>query len=483
LHSTLAGIDTEYGFTIEGRTVHDQAEDSIQFVKSLPDSAFLAWNYQQESPRLDMRGFQVERLAVDPADAEFDANRARPAAAHERADRVLSNGGRFYNDHGHPEYATPECWTLADLIEQEQAGDKVVLRAAAALSQILSRKVDVYKNNTDFHGASWGTHENYLVSRSIPFADLANCIIPMLIARQVLTGSGKVGSESGGPVRYQLSQRADFFVEPMNIETLYRRPVFNTRDEPHAPAQTWRRLHVITGDSNMNPACTRRKVALVKIALLLADRGAAPKWPIPDPVASFKMVSRDSTGEGRIDLEGRNWTTPRQVLESYLDAAAQVPDLDPELQQAITECNSLLEARFSSFDDFWPSVDWASKYWLLDHYAERVGGWKNQTAMQSLDLQYHLLDEEDGLYFGLLQAGVLKTPQFGSTSPTAPPAGSRAVIRSAALTHLSTELEAVSWGKLRFKNGGELDLPPDRWYEGAPQSVESVEELRNFYQL
>lgn len=472
--STLAGIDTEYGFTIEGRDVKTQADDSMAFVRNSPDEGFLGWDYQSENPRRDMRGFQVSHLAFDAQDAEFDRGRARPPAAEERSDRALPTGARFYNDHGHPEYATPEAWSLADLVAHEQLGDQVTLAAAFALSQKLERQVRVYKNNTDFHGASWGTHESFLTPRKHDFNDLARAIIPMLIARQVLTGAGKVGSESKGPVKFQISQRADFFAEPMNVETLSRRPVFNTRDEPHADHQSWRRLHVIAGDSNMHPACTARKIGLVKLALILLDQDRVPRWDIPDPVTSFQLVSRDVNGEGRIELEARSWTTPRQVLESYCDAADQAEIADPEIHQIIAETRTLLENRHKNFDQFWPHVDWAAKLWLLNQFAESEGNW-DQNSMQALDMQYHLLDQKEGLYYGLEQSGYLQNSKVDL--PNTPPQGSRAIVRAIAVKNFRNQIETLSWGRIRLKSGETITLDPSAWYENDLLDVESIEEL------
>jgi Pup amidohydrolase len=476
--SILAGIDTEYGFTVEGRSVNSQAEDSMAFVRSSPDEGFLHWDYRSENPRQDMRGFQVDHLSPDLVDAQYDQGRARPPAAEERSDRVLPNGARFYNDHGHPEYATPECWSLADIVDHEQFGDQVILRAAQNFSNQIEREVKVYKNNTDFHGSSWGTHESYLVPRHHDFSKLAQAVIPILIARQVVSGAGKVGSESKGPVKYQLSQRADFFVEAMNIETLSRRPVFNTRDEPHANANLWRRLHVISGDSNMHPGCTARKIGLIKLALVLLEQDHVPKWQIPDPVASFQLVSRDSTGEGRVELEDRNWTTPRQVLESYCDAADHAEISDPEIHQVIAECRQLLEDRHSNHDNFWPKVDWAAKLWLLNQFAESGEGW-DQTTMQSLDLQYHLLDPQEGLYFGLQAANYLHLPSITQLTPQTPPSGSRAIIRATLLQRFRPQIEALSWSTVQLKTGEQFTLDPSAWYENDLFNVESIEELRN----
>lgn len=470
---TLSGIDTEYGFTVEGHGVQSQADDSIALVRALPDGGVPFWDYRDENPRRDMRGFQVDRLAVDQADAQYDVGRARPGGAEERSDRVLAAGSRFYNDHGHPEYATPECWTLQDLINHEQWGDQVALRAAGAYAASIGSKVKLYKNNTDFHGASWGTHESYLVPREIPFNSLAKALIPVLIARQVVSGAGKVGSESRGPVRFQISQRADFFVEAMNVETLSRRPVFNTRDEPHAEFSQWRRVHVICGDSNMHPGCTRRKVGLVKLALQLLIQDAVPNWEIPDPVQGFQLVSRDATGEGRVDLEGRSWTTPRNILESYCLAAQAAGLDDREVANVADETLTLLEARHSDPDSFWPHVDWAAKLWLLEQFAAD-SGWE-ESQMQALDLQYHLLDKGEGLYFGLLESGCLQVPEVPSPPPL--PAGSRARIRAAAVQKLPDQVESLSWGRIRFKSGEEVLLDPSRWYTASPEDVESVGDL------
>ncbi len=461
---------------MEGRGVTDQRDDSVALVNSFPGVAFQGWDYSREHPRRDMRGFEVETLTHDPVDAQFDLNRSPSGyAADERADHVLSNGARFYNDHGHPEYATPECWTLRELVAHDRFGEDIVVLAAASFAEHTGRTVRIYKNNSDFKGASFGTHESFLFPRDIPFARLVEGLMPILVARSVLTGAGKVGSESKGPVKFQLSQRADFLVEPMNVETLARRPVFNTRDEPHGGRDRWRRVHVICGDSNMHPGCTIRKVGLVQIALELIRQDRVPVWRIPDPVRSFQLVSRDAMGEGRIELEGASWTTPRQVLESYAEAYLALPDPAKELRAVAEESIALLAARESNFDAFWPSVDWAAKRWLLDQFAESEGRW-DQTTMQSLDLAYHLLDDEDGLYRGLGATGVLNLPDL-DIDANKPPRASRAQIRGLAVERFREEIETMAWGVIKFRNWDPVGLPPDRRYDDPRQSVESVEQL------
>lgn len=477
----LTGIETEYGFTVEGRSVKDQINDSMAFVRGYPGECLLGWDYRQESPRADLRGFQVEQLAYDPVDAEFDEGRARPPASVERSDRVLPNGARFYNDHGHPEYATPEAFTAHQAALHDLAGQEVVLAAGRALEQETGERVRVYKNNTDFHGSSYGTHESYLVPRKHGFEALYEAVTPLLIARQVLTAAGKVGAETGGPVRFQMSQRADFFSEAFNLETLFRRPVFNTRDEAHAEPSEWIRLHVICGDANMMPGCTRRKAGLVRLALRLLDIGEVPAWRIPDPVKSFKLVSRDIVGEGRIELEDSSWTTPRQVIESYLDAAEAHLD-DAESLQMIIECRTLLENRFGEPDEFRRHVDWAAKHWLIDQFRDAEGKNWSDSSLQSLDLAYSLLDQEEGLYSALVDAGeVAWHPALEEVLPLLEDAvePTRAKVRGMLVQKFPKAVKAMSWGRVTLDlESGEktIDLRPDREYSDSVFDVDTIEE-------
>lgn len=478
----LAGIETEYGFTIEGRGAADQIDDAIDFVTGHTGPCFVGWDYRHESPRADLRGFSVQHLATDPEDAQFDREDHR--APHEvRSDRVLPNGARFYNDHGHPEYATPETWSLAELGLHDQAGERIVARAGNRLQDDLRRRVKVYKNNSDFHGASYGTHESYLVPRSVGFDQLFAALVPLLVARQVLTGAGKVGAERGDPCDFQMSQRADFFSEPANVETLYRRPVFNTRDEPHAERRDWIRLHVISGDANMMPSCTRRKMGLVKLALHLLEHDRAPKWELADPVRSFAAISRHPFDEGRIELKGASWTTPRHILESFLCSAEEL--VDGEMAELVRECLALLDQRFEYPELFRRHVDWAAKHWLLDQFREAEDARWRDPVMQSLDLAYHDLDPEEGLYYGLVAAGECDAPDSETEvakretqvfEPT------RAMARSVAVSRLGRSLVTASWSGVVLKEGDkthDVRFDPGRSY---PESLTSVESVGDFIQ-
>ncbi len=484
----LAGLDTEYGFSVEGRGAEDQIDDAKALVRSFPGECFPFWDDRSETPRNDLRGFRLDRLSIDPDDARFDEGRSHGPVSEVRSDRVLTNGARFYNDHGHPEYATPETWSLSELAAHDRAGDLAVASAAMAYSQSLGSEVRVYKNNTDFHGASYGTHESYLVPRSIPVENLINGLMPMLVARQVLCGAGKVGSEQGAKCDFQISQRADFFSEPVNAETLYRRPVFNTRDEPHADPAKWIRLHVICGESNMVSTATKLKFALTKAALHLVETGDQPMWRLSDPVRSFKAVSRDPDGEGRIDLEGRSWTTPRQVVESYLQpflacSAGATDDYSMELRSALTTAMELLDARHKDPARFARSVDWAAKRAILTQFVEAEGLKWRDSALQSLDLEYHRIDDGEGLFHAMLEMGEVDpdpSPDAVNARTTGVHEDTRARARAIAVTKFRDSLVTVSWGTITFRTSeGEtvVQLPPDRAYPDTLGQCETVEDF------
>ena len=468
----LCGLDTEYGLLVGGRGAEDQIEDATAFVRASPDGRFVGWDYRPEAPRSDLRGFKLDALAFDPVDAQFDVGKSHGAPHEIRSDRILANGARLYNDHGHPEYATPECRSVWELALQDRAGEAFMLRAAAALSERTGLEVRVYKNNTDFHGASYGTHESYLVPRALGFQRLFDACVPMLVARQILVGAGKVGSESGPWVDYQLSQRADFFVEPANAETLYRRPVFNTRDEPHAENAKWIRLHVIAGDANMIPAATARKAGLLKLALALAEE--PPLFKLADPVRAFMDVSRDAAKRKfEIKLAGGSWTTADEILEGYFAAAEAKLDLDDEMRWTIMEGRTLLRNLRADFDHFRGLVDWAAKL----HILEQADLSFKDPALRAYDLEYSNPDPDEGLYAALEQMGEVEPNiDLGDRmervyEPT------RARARSVAVRKFADHLQSASWRTLVFKDGTEIDLKPDVDY---PETLEAIDDVETF---
>jgi len=491
LSPILCGIETEYGFSIEGRGAEDQIDDAIQFVRSYAQPHFSGWNYAYESPRADLRGFKLDTLATDPVDAEFDAGKNHGQVHDIRSDKVLPNGARFYNDHGHPEYATPECWQLAELALHDKAGEIVLRRAAFELETQIEKPVTVYKNNTDFHGASYGTHENYLVPRNFGFQQIYDAVLPVLIARQVLTGAGKVGSEKGPGAIYQISARSDFFVEAANAETLFRRPIFNTRDECHADPQKWIRLHVISGDANMIPSCTSRKVGLVKLALHLLMLGRCPKWKIENPVQAFQDISRDESNKYRINLSSQNWTNAYELLESYFAEFDQCDDLHDspaggELCQLVSESRTLLKDLSGGSPNAAKHIDWLAKRKMLETYMEDSGTDWNDPSLQAFDLEYHNIDPDAGLHFALAQMGEIENypPQDQCLDRLIQPhERNRAWARSIALSKFPDKIENVCWRTISIRNSQEevvqIELAPDREY---PLQLEDASNVENYIQ-
>src|SRR5207244_2272603 len=220
----------------------------------------MKWDYGLEDPQRDARGFRAAELLQDADEsAYYEIDKNRTLSFEEiKSDLVLSNGARFYNDHAHPEYSTPECTTLREIVAQDKAGERILAECARRRNKQLlpHRQARLYKNNTDFVGHSYGCHDNFIMRRDVPWERIVQDVVPFLVTRQIFAGAGKMGIEgegtAGQPGVFQISQRADFFSVLVSIDTMNRRPIVNTRDEPHADANRYRRFHVIIGDSNMS---------------------------------------------------------------------------------------------------------------------------------------------------------------------------------------------------------------------------------------
>jgi proteasome accessory factor A len=308
----------------------------------------------------------------------------------------------------------------------------------------------------------------------------------MLVARQILTGAGKVGSETGAAAIYQVSQRADFFSEAANAETLYRRPVFNTRDEPHARPQEWIRLHVISGDANMIPSCTARKAGLVKLAVGLALIGEAPGWKLDNPVRAFQSVSRDETYEFRVQLQGRSWTTAYEILESYFAAAERLLDLDAEDEGLIAECRALLPEVLANSPAARRSIDWMAKRAMLESFMESEGTDWRDPSLRAFDLEYHNVDPEEGLYHAMAQMeSVEAETEEGELHRRLDDnfEGTRAFARGLAVKRFGDSLTAACWRTITLTREGvteEIELPPNATY---PAQLRDVEDVGTFIEI
>lgn len=466
----LLGLETEYGIIREDLENSDPVEESMKLLKSCAQkSVFGKWTYSQENSHQDMRGFRVNSLAQDEEEDAFCAeDRKRPYSYLEmKCDRVLANGARFYNDHTHPEYSTPECNSLFSLVAHDVAGERIVAESTKLRNQELGEKVvQVFKNNTDYSGHSYGTHDNYLFPRSTPFDLLVKGLLPFLVTRQLYAGAGKVGSENPKTADYkglQLAQRSDFIEKVLSIETMTQRPIINTRDEPHASRNQYRRLHLIMGDANMSAYATALKVGSTMLVLdLIASGAALPDIELKSPVEDVLQISQEQNRNATLQRVSGGSITALEIQESYLDTVAQnFSGKDKQSTWIIQEWKRTLDELKHHPEKLSDRIDWAIKEKLFTEFMEAENmGW-DDPLLQSLDLEYHNLDPDRGLYRGLEQEkevySLLNEKEI-SRAIEFPPEGTRAKIRGEAVRRESEKIKSIHWTGIEFENGDVLDL-------------------------
>ena len=461
----LFGIETEYGITREDLDVVDPVEESMELVRAHLTGDFeRRWDYRGEDPHEDARGFRVSGLQQDKEEDDFakiDAH--RPFSFHEmKSDLVLPNGARFYNDHTHPEYSTPECRTLKDLLAHDRAGERIVQRAADRRNQRLGgAHVQLYKNNTDFHGHSYGCHDNYLVSRSLPFSQLVSGLLPFLVSRQLLAGTGKVGmeaQESGFvPGAYQLSQRADFMEAELGVDTMHNRPILNTRDEPHADRTKYRRLHLILGDANMCEYATALKVGTTRLVLDLLQRGVMPNLELDQPVAAIKQLSRDPELKTTVRLKDGRTMSGLAIQEAYWNAASRsCSGADPDADWVLREWQDTLRLLSQDRAQLVGKLDWVTKQWLLETFVrEECLAW-DDPWLTSLDLEYHNMSSDRGLFLGLEAEGKtwrMTTERDITQALSAGPSDTRGGLRGLCVRRFPEQITTMQWERIQFSGG------------------------------
>ncbi len=460
----LFGIETEYGIVVEGLGANDWINESIALVRSHSGPVTGGWNYRGEDPRRDMRGFTVHQLSTNPDDAQFDAPGASSMSREEeRSDRVLANGARFYNDHGHPEYATPECRSVRDLVAHDKAGERIVFDAALRRAQQRGLSVTLYKNNTDFHGASYGTHECYLMARSVPTDVLIQSLLPFFASRPIFAGSGKSGVETDFPPGardlFQLSQRADFVSVEASVDTLHNRPLVNTRDEPHAAARLYRRLHVICGDANMSEYAMALKIGTTSLVLKLLEEGLTAPIKLVNAVQATKLISRDVTLRQTVERQGAPALNAIEIQRLYLaEAKKRLAGLDADADWTLAEWEWVLDTLEKDPLSLFEHLDWVAKYNLLNAFREEEGLRWTDPHVQSLDLAYHNVDPEQGLYYGLAQAGAMRrlvTDGRAEAAMSCPPADTRAFIRGLFVERFGSSVRSIGWNGIAFRHNGE----------------------------
>ncbi|MGH8860933.1 MAG: depupylase/deamidase Dop, partial [Jatrophihabitantaceae bacterium] len=325
----VMGTEVEYGVSLPGQPSANAMLLSAQIVNAyasaLPAGRArrASWDFEEESPLRDARGFDLGgsgTVAQEFIDAEEDTGMANV---------ILPNGARLYVDHAHPEYSSPEVTNPLDVVRWDKAGELVMLDAVrrVATQPGVSAPINLYKNNTDNKGASYGSHENYLCSRDTPFASLVRHLVPFFVTRQVVTGAGRVGiGQDGRTAGFQISQRADFFEVEVGLETTLKRPIVNTRDEPHCNAQKYRRLHVIVGDANRSEVATFLKLGTSALVLAMVEddwfaRAGDRDFTLQTPVAALRQVSADLSLRRPLALADGRSMTALDLQWEHLDLA------------------------------------------------------------------------------------------------------------------------------------------------------------------
>ena len=452
----VMGIETEYGITVPNAADFNPVLASSLLINSYAAQALrrVRWDYEEESPLRDARGFEPVREAPVPTEEDLGL-----------ANVILTNGARYYVDHAHPEFSTPECTNPRQLVVYDKAGERILESSIERASSMMtgSGRVIVYKNNTDGKGASYGTHENYLVDRAVPFVRIAKDIMPFFVSRQVFTGAGLLSAgERGRDVPFQVSQRADFFEAEVGLETTLKRPIVNTRDEPHADPEKYRRLHVIVGDANMSEVATFLKTGTTAIVLrMIEDDAILEDFSLENPVQSLRAISHDPSCTLTVRLKDGRSVRAVDIQWGYFEMAEKYfarHDVDPWSRDVMSRWESVLEAVESDPMTLDRQVDWVAKLSLLSSYREKHALDWNDPKLHMLDLQYHDVRRDKGLAYLLERQGRLErlvTDAEIDRAVDIPPLDTRAYFRGRCLAQFAKQIAAASWDSVIFDVGGD----------------------------
>src|SRR4249920_1927857 len=475
----VMGIETEYVVSAPGDPTANAMLLSSQVVNAYAApqgtrAGRARWDYEDEAPLRDARGWELSRDLADGSqltDVPDDPGLANV---------ILSNGARLYVDHAHPEYSSPEVTTPRDAVLWDKAGERVMLEAVRRIARTPGlAPVNLYKNNTDNKGASYGTHENYLMRRETPFAAIVRHLTPFFVSRQVVVGAGRVGlGQDGREHGFQISQRADYFEVEVGLETTLKRPIINTRDEPHADPEKYRRLHVIIGDANLSEVSTYLKVGTTALVLaMIEDKFLGTDLSIEAPVAELRAISHDPTCRRLGTLKDGRKMTAVQLQAEYLELARKYTedkygdDVDDITADVLDRWESVLNRLAEDPMQLSRELDWVAKLELLEGYRTRDGlDWDNP-RLQLVDLQYADVRPDRGLYNRLAARGRMVRLTDDATVNRAienPPEDTRAYFRGRCLRQYPESVAAASWDSVIFDIPGRESL----------QRVPTLEPLR-----
>jgi Pup amidohydrolase len=457
----VCGMETEYGILSPGPEQNPIAASSVlvnAYAAAIEQK--IGWDFEDETPGNDARGFAREGSLAPMVETHL-------------ANTVLTNGARFYVDHAHPEYSTPECLTPLECLVYDKAGEGVLRRAMEAAAQRMPDQPApiVYKNNSDGKGNSYGCHENYMMDRAVPFAKVIDGVVPHFVSRTIYIGSGKVGVETpaldSATVHYQISQRAEFFEEIVGLETTLKRPIVNTRDEPHADPKRFRRLHVIVGDANLSEIATLLKVGTTSIVLSMIEDDAGPTRDISlaDPVRALHQVSADlslsrplaltdGTSATALELQWEIYGAARKYAEEHgLASLGDGEGGDGPVGQLIMEhWEAVLHGLETDPSELGDTLDWVAKQQLLLAYQDRHGCSWDDPRLAALALQYHDLRPGRSIY-QRLGLRTLVTPEETAVAISEPPPGTRAWFRGKCLARWPDAVVTANWDSLVFDVG------------------------------
>jgi Pup amidohydrolase len=449
----VLGTETEFGIASRDAALTDPIANSLAVIGHYPGLSVphAVWDYENENPLLDARGFEV------------DGERERPNPDYNRQlNKVLANGGRLYVDGAHPEYSTPECTNPREVVAFERVAERILAQCLEAMARARGREqIVLYKNNSDGKGNGYGYHENYLVARSIPFDRLVQVLAPFFVTRSIFAGAGKVGAENQtSPADYQISQRADFFECLVDLNTMVKRPIVNSRDEPHSEYGKYRRLHVIVGDANMAELSTYLKIGTLAIVLDLVEAGVdLPQLELDDPVGAIKQVSRDVTMKETLKLSGGRSTTALAIQRAYLKAAMSFyacHDLPQVTKDVLVRWEEVLDKLERDPRSLVRELDWVAKRSMMESYMERKGcGW-DDPRIRLMDLQYHDIRPDKGLYYTLERSHMIERIVQDvevTRAEFAPPPGTRAYFRGRCVGKFSKSIYGASWTSVLFDVG------------------------------